>query len=70
MVSALTDAVTDECGGEAALTGSAYLILAVALHRLGQRARGEGMEAEAGGGGWVGGWAHGLMVECVNWCRC
>mmetsp|Transcript_499 Transcript_499/g.437 ORF Transcript_499/g.437 Transcript_499/m.437 type:complete len:444 (+) Transcript_499:3-1334(+) len=47
MVSALTDAVTDECGGEAALTGSAYLILAVALHRLGQRASGEGMEAEA-----------------------
>jgi len=70
MVSALTDAVTDECGGEAALTGSAYLILAVALHRLGQCASGEGMEAEAGGVGWVGGWAHGKVVEWVNGFRC
>ena len=35
---ALTQALGDTCGGEAALTASAYLVLGSCLHRLGQRA--------------------------------
>jgi hypothetical protein len=43
--SALTQAIADGCGGEAALTASAYLILGSALNRMGQRASTGDMDA-------------------------
>lgn len=46
---ALTEAISDGCGGEAALSGSAFLVLGSALHRLGRRATG----AAAGMGTWA-----------------
>jgi hypothetical protein len=53
LATALTEAVSDGCGGEAALSGSAYLVLGSALHRLGQRAA----NAPANMGTSMGTWA-------------
>ena len=57
LATALTEAVSDGCGGEAALSGSAYLVLGSALHRLGQRAS----NAAAGMGTGMGTWTSQKM---------
>ena len=59
LATALTEAVSDGCGGEAALSGSAYLVLGSALHRLGQR-------ASNAAAAWVLAWVRGRVKKCVH----